>query len=190
MKLFLSIFFLFSYVTYGQQVIEKCPENRDIFTYFTQSFGNNIQVYNWKVNYNGTISYFQTQTIQLEFEELGYCNLEVSVEDDLTCTSEVQKYEILIVPCKQTTFYIPNSFTPNNDGINDIFMPTGENFTDYEMSIFNRWGQLIFKTDKLSGWDGGISGYYAPEGVYYYIIKFRDVKNRPDIRVGNITLIR
>ena len=91
---------------------------------------------------------------------------------------------------QETTFYIPNSFTPNDDGLNDIFKPKGENFSEFEMFIYNRWGEMIYYTTNLSGWDGSINGYYVPDGVYCYIIAYRDIKKRPVIKIGSLTLIR
>ena len=72
-------------------------------------------------------------------------------------------------------FVLPNSFTPNGDGKNDVFMAT-KLFIDesgYLLTIFNRWGQRIFETTNASeGWDGRYKGFYAPAGVYVYHIKF------------------
>ena len=76
--------------------------------------------------------------------------------------------------------YIPNAFTPNGDGINDSFSPQGQGFDaeDYELSIFNRWGDVIFLTrDSNSGWAGSYGGRIVPEGAYAYRI---DVKNQLD----------
>jgi gliding motility-associated-like protein len=72
-------------------------------------------------------------------------------------------------------FVLPNSFTPNGDGLNDIFIAT-KLFIDesgYLLTIFNRWGQRIFETANPSeGWDGRYKGFYAPPGVYVYHIQF------------------
>jgi gliding motility-associated-like protein len=193
MKLILSIFLLFvfnSYFGHCQQVIEKCPNYRSNYTYFATTIGTNTYSYNWKVNYNGVINNYYTETINLDFEEYGNCKLELFIEDDINCESRIQKYEISIIPCQETTFYVPNSFTPNNDGFNDIFKPKGENFSDFEIFIFNRWGQEIYHSTEITGWDGGSGGYYVPEGVYSYYITYRDIKKRPIQLVGCVTIIR
>ncbi len=73
--------------------------------------------------------------------------------------------------------YIPNSFTPNGDNKNDIFrVGYGDNVLEFEMRIFNRYGQLIFKTkDKNKGWDGKVNGLLQQQGVYTWIIKYKTV---------------
>lgn len=192
MRIFLSTILIFFYlIGYGQdQVIEKCDNYRDNYTYFAQSIGVNVQSYNWKVNYNGSLQYFYTPSINITFQDTGYCRLELFIEDQINCESLTQKYEILITPCKETTFYLPNSFTPNNDGINDLFKPRGENFTDFEMFIYNRWGEMIYQTTETDGWDGGYNGYYIPEGVYSYIVSYRDIKKKPVVKIGSVTVIR
>jgi gliding motility-associated-like protein len=192
MKILVSILLtFFYYVSYSQnQIIEKCDNYRKNYTYFAQSIGTNAQDYNWKVNYNGVVQYYNTPSINITFEDSGYCLLELFIEDEINCESLIQKYEISIIPCQETTFYIPNSFTPNGDGLNDIFKPKGENFSEFEMFIYNRWGEMIYYSNNTSGWDGGVAGYYVPEGVYCYIITYRDIKKRPIIKIGSLTLIR
>ena len=72
------------------------------------------------------------------------------------------------------TMYIPNAFTPNGDGLNDIFQPKGMGWKpdQYEFLIYDRWGTLIFKTnDYTKGWDGTIKGILSPSDVYVYKIK-------------------
>jgi gliding motility-associated-like protein len=72
-----------------------------------------------------------------------------------------------------SALYLPNTFTPNHDGINDIFTGIGTDITYFNMQIFNRWGEMIFETsDMSSGWDGSYEGDIVPDGVYFYIIKY------------------
>lgn len=70
--------------------------------------------------------------------------------------------------------YVPNSFTPNGDGINDLFYVKTERFlTDYSMEIYNHWGEVIFKSqDLLEPWDGGVrsGNYYVQNDLYLYIL--------------------
>jgi len=73
-------------------------------------------------------------------------------------------------------FYIPNAFTPNADGDNDIFTAVGEEIEEFNMQIFNRWGELIYETSNLqTGWDGTAKGNseISMEGVYVYNIKLK-----------------
>lgn len=87
-----------------------------------------------------------------------------------------------------TLLNIPNVFTPNDDGIYDYFGPFGENFSLLEISIFNRWGNKIYRSDM--NWDGRSQGILAPEGQYYYIIKVLDSNDEPITKKGILNLIR
>lgn len=71
------------------------------------------------------------------------------------------------------TVFIPNSFSPNNDGVNDNFLPIGIGIEDYELSIYTRWGELIYHGRKNdNGWNGKLNEYtLAPEGTYVYSIR-------------------
>lgn len=87
--------------------------------------------------------------------------------------------------------YIPNSFTPNKDGKNDVFLPRGFGVEGFEMLIFNRFGELIFQSTDLNlGWDGTYLGHSVMEGVYPYRIMCNNHKNRKKEYFGKVTLIR
>lgn len=86
-----------------------------------------------------------------------------------------------------TTLTIPNVFSPNGDGENDLFKPEGTNITSLHMEVYNRWGELLYKTDFLNaGWDGRTtSAALCPDGTYFYIIEVNG-----EIYKGSLTLIR
>ncbi len=72
---------------------------------------------------------------------------------------------------KNSEFFVvfPNAFTPNADRLNDVFRPKTSNVNTFHMSVFNRWGQLLFETnDSNSGWNGMIDGKYCEAGLYVY----------------------
>jgi gliding motility-associated-like protein len=76
------------------------------------------------------------------------------------------------------TYFVPNSFSPNNDGINDVFLPI-TNAVDpeyYHLMIFNRWGEMVFESkDPKKGWEGDFKGgeYYLQDDVYTYFLKVK-----------------
>ncbi len=75
-------------------------------------------------------------------------------------------------------YHIPSGFSPNGDGLNDIFKPTLINFQDYSMSIHNRWGEAIFESNDVNvGWDGTYKGELVQSGVYLYSIRFITTEN-------------
>ncbi len=88
---------------------------------------------------------------------------------------------------------VPTGFTPNGDGINDDFRPLGsaEYTTEFQMTIWNRWGQEVFRSlDPLVGWDGRFRGQEALTGVYAYLVTYKNVYNESKILKGNVTLTR
>jgi gliding motility-associated-like protein len=93
--------------------------------------------------------------------------------------------------CGNPLIYVPNTFTPNGDGLNDIFYVRGFNIDEVEMIIFNRWGQKIFGTRELTkGWDGSFEGGFAPSDVYGYYLKVSCVSGGEYEQKGNVTVIR
>ena len=88
--------------------------------------------------------------------------------------------------------YFPNSFTPNNDGLNDRFMPTIFGRTlQYRLSIYNRYGQKIFETSNASiGWDGTFKSDKQPMGAYVWIASYQLVGAEPATAKGNVLLLR
>ena len=98
---------------------------------------------------------------------------------------------ILINP--DFAFYIPNAFSPNNDGINDTFSPKGIFISDYAMTIFDRWGNSVFFTDDMNKpWDGkaNYGDRAAQADVYVYVIKGTDTYRKKHNYKGIVTLVR
>ncbi len=90
------------------------------------------------------------------------------------------------------TYYTPNAFTPNNDGRNDVFraVPAGIVKTEY-FRVFNRYGQLVFETNKwLKGWDGTFQGKPQAGGAYVWILKGTDKDGKTIEQKGTVLLIR
>ncbi len=91
-----------------------------------------------------------------------------------------------------TTVYIPNAFSPNGDGQNDVYYVEDHNdFTLVSFRIFNRWGELVFETnDPSKGWDGTFDGKKQPVGTYVYILEGYGSLGERIFKRGNITLLR
>lgn len=85
--------------------------------------------------------------------------------------------------------FIPNAFSPNNDGLNDVWqIPVLIAYPGFELTIFNRYGQIIFRTkDAGRGWDGTYKGEPQPVGAYVYML---DLNDGSPVRKGTLTLIR
>jgi gliding motility-associated-like protein len=90
-------------------------------------------------------------------------------------------------------FYMPNAFTPNNDGVNDNFMALGIGVKEFEMFIYDRWGLQIFHSQDLKmGWDGRVQGKETPcqMDVYLYVVKVVDFMGRSHQYIGHVSLVR
>lgn len=90
-----------------------------------------------------------------------------------------------------SSIYVPNAFTPDGDGHNEVFQAVGEELVDVQMQIFNRWGQLIFVSESIDmGWDGNYKGQPADSEVYVYKIKAIDTLGEHHDLMGHVTLVR
>jgi len=102
------------------------------------------------------------------------------------------KIPVHIKVVETLTITMPNSFTPNGDGHNDIFrVKYPQAIKTFQMTIFNRWGQKVFETsDPYRGWDGTLSGLYQPGGNYVWFIYYQDILGNSKKTFGNLVLIR
>jgi large repetitive protein len=125
---------------------------------------------------------------------------DVEAGDYLICLEATSAQGCIADTCKYLTLldeflvYVPNTFTPDGDGTNDVFLPSVKGMEDeeYEFMIFNRWGDVIFfSNNKEIGWDGTHNNQKSKEDVYVWKIKGR-IKNSGDSREmrGHITLLR
>lgn len=116
----------------------------------------------------------------------------VKVENLMGCESS-DTIKISLDDCG-TLIKMPNIFTPNNDGVNDNFIPVvSQNIHQPILQIFNRWGQLIFETENLNtGWSGSVkeSEAKAPEGTYFWTIQYEDAFGKQDSKSGSLYLSR
>ena len=87
------------------------------------------------------------------------------------------------------TLYVPNVFTPNNDGMNDRFGVAGQNIKDLDMTILNRWGEVVFHTNNVhEEWDGSFHGQISGNTVYIYQISAKGYDGEEVNKTGNVTL--
>lgn len=99
---------------------------------------------------------------------------------------------IEIFSFSEPVFFVPTAFSPNNDGLNDLFVPVI--YCDFELlsfKVFNRWGQLVFATNKPNtGWDGIFNNQIADGGVYFWYVEGRDKFGKKMNKKGDVSLIR
>lgn len=91
------------------------------------------------------------------------------------------------------SFYMPNTFSPNNDGLNEELLPYGRSWVsdNYKFRIFNRWGQMIFQTNDISkGWDGRVRGTAVVNDNYYWMVNVTDYYGNEHAYQGHVVLLR
>ena len=93
---------------------------------------------------------------------------------------------------KPYALYAPNAFSPDGDGINDYFNVVGQGLTNYIIEIYNRWGQMVFKSTNINNqWDGKFQQINSPPGTYVYKIKTTDFGTELKlIKSGTVSLVR
>jgi gliding motility-associated-like protein len=125
-------------------------------------------------------------------QDSGTYIVQLKVYNEYGCEDSISKI-VKIMP--EGAFYIPNAFSPNGDGINDVFIPIGNHISgeNYSMQIFDRWGNIIFSTtDPKQGWNGTINdGSSTMESVYVYKIRaFNAITNkRYNVNAGSVTIV-
>lgn len=152
-----------------------------------ENFSLDANFYNWNLG-DGTTS--QVQSPVHEYKDHGTYVVTLIASNINGCKDTVVK-EVLIEP--EYNFFIPNAFTPDGDGLNDVFTAVGDEINEFEMQIFNRWGELIYETNDLqNGWDGTAKGgsEVSMEGVYVYNIKLRDWEGLYHKYVGKVSLLK
>lgn len=107
------------------------------------------------------------------------------------CSSE----EIFRINADCSTLFVPNTITPNGDGVNDVFLVSAQGVYTFELVIFDRWGNEVFRTeDQTEAWTGGINGYFVQDGAYTYMIKALDKFGIPitkdNLLFGTIHVLR
>ncbi|MBL4706511.1 MAG: gliding motility-associated C-terminal domain-containing protein, partial [Flavobacteriales bacterium] len=153
----------------------------------------NASSYYWDFGYNGETSTLEHPTVYFSDSVPGTYNVCLTAINGSGCDSTVC-YDVIIDD--EFLFYVPNTFTPDGDGINDVFRAyvNAYDVTGFQMLIFNRWGEVLFESSFPSvGWDGRAKGSQniAETDVYVWMIKVKDsITNKEKIYKGHVTLLK
>ncbi len=126
------------------------------------------------------------------YAQSGKYNLTLYINNGLNCSDSITK-TIDFDKYKPTSPIIPNVFTPNGDGQNDVFEIGGVNpkCDSIEIKVYNRWGLLVFESKEIGNWwTGKDRNKLFPDGIYYFTLKVTDYKGNISQRKGDITLVR
>lgn len=147
---------------------------------------------------NGTVYWYEDELAEMLLEVgpvFTTPNLEQSItyfvqQKSAFCPSDLAPVIVSIDDCEGIE--VSNVFSPNGDGINDVFYFPQKGGTCFDCSIYNRWGRLLYRwQDANDGWDGTIqiSGASVKDGVYYYILNFCDYAEKPISETGFIQVL-
>ena len=159
--------------------------------------GENIVFSNCSQYYNlchwdfGDISESTVPSPSHTYAEIGTYDITLHVSDTTAGCDDT--FEKTIIVHEKTRFYLPNSFTPNGDNVNDIFIPVQMEVKEdsYTMLIYDRYGMLVFKsTDLNRGWDGTVNGRLVPTGdTYVYRVSYQDFDGNVFEKNGKVTVV-
>ena len=179
-------------------IINISPENE----FFELCEGDSIpQVYIANSNIPGSFTWtvmgdtITTNSLSYSWNQIGTFIIGVIETSIDGCISNPEQTSIIIERCPQSLIYIPNSFTPDGDEHNNIWLPvmtSGFDPFDYNVSVINRWGETIFESnDPNQGWDGTYKNRMSDQGIYVFRIRYGLLENDGAKEIyGHINLIR
>ncbi len=121
-----------------------------------------------------------TYTVELIDPQVNSCRI-----------SDTVTIEVIEIICREPYIYVPNAFSPNEDGKNERLFVRSVNIRELYFTIYDRWGEKVFETrDQSIGWDGMYKGMKADPGVFVYYVQGYCVDDQEFFMKGNITLLR
>jgi len=164
-----------------QTLQESCTGNNDASIVLTVTQGLEPYSYIWNNGADSTI---------LTMLEPGHYSVTVSDSNNCSNYTSADLFPSDI-PCYTPHVYVPNVFSPNGDGINDVLYVRGAGIEQVELLIYDRWGERVFESRKLSeGWDGRYRNRDCEQGVYFFDLKIVYENNEQLKLKGNLSLLR
>jgi gliding motility-associated-like protein len=157
--------------------LQILPSTGFTYQWVPSSFLNNANIF------NPIATPISTTTISYTVEIT-----EISTNCKYYKTIAISAFELL---CDEPTLFLPNAFTPNGDGENDILFVRGRIIEKLVLKIYNRWGALVFETNQQSiGWDGKYKTKLVDPGVFVYHLEVTCIDGQEYLKKGNVTVIR
>jgi len=139
----------------------------------------------WSWNF-GNASTSGNQNVSTSWNDKGIYFVSLLVEDNFGCVDSVNGNVLVSLPPT-----LPTAFTPNEDGHNDLLFVKGGPFLKMSFSVYNNWGELLFKSDSQDkGWDGKYKGQSAPIGVYVWVLDASLYNGESFRKTGDITILK
>ncbi len=155
---------------------------------FTSAVSSDVAFWLWNFG-NGTSSNDPNPTVQ--YFNPGVYSVTLTVTDSAGCTNSIVKNNLIIVE-EPLKVFVPNAFSPNGDGINDVFEIKTQLVKELQITVYDRFGGIVFSSNDINfRWDGtDKSGKACQEGAYVYYIKGKFYNNKPFEQNGSILIIR
>lgn len=130
----------------------------------------NTDYYQWNLYKGSELILKRTESQhRYTFTEPGNYRVVMGASNSHGCSIDSVQFDISV---SESLLKVPNTFTPNGDGMNDEFRVVYRSIKEFHCWVYNRWGKLVYEwTDPAKGWDGNIGGRPAAEGAYYYVIR-------------------
>jgi len=159
--------------------------------FYDASSGAIINTWNWTFGDYGSNSTSSEQNPIHVYGDTGSFVVQLLVISDYGCRDSTIK---IIRIDEDYSLYVPNAFSPNSDGVNEVFKAVGFGVKDFKMYIFDRWGNQVFFTDDLyKGWDGRFQSKgedIVQEDVYVWKIEAKDIKGKKHQLAGIVSLLK
>lgn len=155
----------------------------------TFNTSSNASTYSWDFGDGNTSNLFSpTHTYQ---ENPGNYTITLIANNSSNCPDSTK---LIVTIQEELVFYIPNTFTPDGDEFNNVFLPvftSGFDPFNYSLTVYNRWGEILFESlDPTQGWDGTYNGELCKNGIYNWAIRFKSSGSDKKItKTGHIQLL-
>lgn len=147
----------------------------------------------WTFENGFPLSFYEKGPANVTWYDSGFYYIQLIVSNGLSCRDTISKL-IRIYSLTEIKYHLPTGFSPNGDGLNEVFMVGGDlRFAEeFKMQIFNRWGELLFESySPMIGWDGTYQNKPCPQEIYLALVNFRDPVTHKlvNLKIG-LTLLR
>ncbi|MES2592243.1 MAG: gliding motility-associated C-terminal domain-containing protein [Bacteroidota bacterium] len=142
----------------------------------------------WELSNGITIPYTQGANLQYSFTQPGTYTMKLHVENAGNCADETTQDICVLEP---VIIFIPDIFSPNGDGLNDVLFVRTTSVKEFSFILFDRWGERVFETTNSDkGWDGKYNNTDTQTGVYVWYFSVTYMDGAVETRKGDITLVR
>ncbi|PBQ31427.1 hypothetical protein CNR22_06500 [Sphingobacteriaceae bacterium] len=155
--------------------------------FYNTTYGEGLGTWEWYLVKNDT-SITRERNASYLYKSAGQFPIVLVVTNKWGCIDTAIK--VLVVD-DEFQMYVPNAFTPNGDGLNDVFMPKGQGVYKYTLEIYNRWGQVVFETNDFQrGWDGTFQGKPCKTETYVWRITVTTDQKENKKYTGQVAIVR